>query len=291
MAFKPMLAATIEDIGTLSYPLLASPKLDGIRCIVIDGKALTRNLKPIPNKFIREFLESLKGVDGFDGEIMIRTGDFNRVQSAVMSEDGEPDFYYAVFDLHSEGNLPFTQRLKTLSEKVKKLNNKRISLLEQVFVDSTKELLSFESECIEDGYEGVILRRGDSSYKCGRSTLREGKLMKLKRFNDAEAEIISIEPLYENRNVAIKNALGHTERSSHQENLVAQSMLGSMQVQLKNGKEFSIGTGFDDDTRKEYWVNRKKLVGKMVKFKYQELSSDGIPRFPVFLGMRDKGDI
>jgi DNA ligase-1 len=291
MTFKPMLAATIEDISKLQYPLLASPKLDGIRCLIVDGNAVSRNLKPIPNIHIRSILNQLAGEYGLDGEIMIK-GDFNKVQSAVMSEDGEPDFYYAVFDLHSEGHLLFSKRLEKMATIVDKIDDPRVILLPQFPIDSAEELIEYESEAVgQDGHEGVMLRRGDTSYKYGRSTLNEGKLMKLKRFMDDEVTIFDFEPLYENNNTAVKNALGRTERSSHQANLSAKEMLGALHVRLKNGKEFKIGTGFDDATRNLIWSRRKGLKGKLVKFKYQELSADGIPRFPVYLGFRDPRDL
>lgn len=289
MTFKPMLAATIKDTSQLSFPLLASNKLDGIRCVILDGKALTRNLKPIPNKHIREFLESYPQIDGFDGEIMLRKGDFNNVQSAVMSEDGEPNFYYAVFDYHNLGNKPYIERLKRLSAVIKRLDNPRIEEVGQFRMMKESDVLDLEQEVLADGYEGLILRSEEGSYKYGRSTLNERKLMKLKRFDDDEAEIIGMEPLYENQNAPTTNALGRTERSSHQANMVAQPMMGAMQMRLKNGKEFSIGTGFDDDTKKDFWRRKKQLIGKWVKFKFQELTADGIPRFPVFLGLRDPG--
>ncbi len=291
MTFKPMLAATIKDVKQLKYPLFASPKLDGIRCVILNGKALTRNLKPIPNKFIREYLEGIPELDGFDGEIMLKSGDFNRVQSAVMSEDGEPDFYYAVFDYHNECAYPYIDRLKKLSSIILALNQSRVTELPQYSVSKEAEVLDLEKEALADGYEGLILRSGYGTYKFGRSTLREAKLMKLKRFDDDEAEVVGVEPLYENRNAPTTNALGRTERSSHQENLVAQKMVGALNVKLKNGKEFSIGTGFDDATRKDLWARKKDIVGQQVKFKYQELSADGIPRFPVFMGFRDERDL
>jgi DNA ligase-1 len=290
MTFKPMLAATIDDITALPYPILASPKLDGIRCVILDGKAVSRNLKPIPNNHIRKTLEKLAGKFGLDGEIMIR-GDFNQVQSAVMAEDGEPDFYYAVFDLHSHGHELFEKRVEQLSKIVKKIGDPRIQELVQIVITSPKDLMEYEEEVLRDGYEGLIVRRGDTSYKYGRSTVREGKLMKLKRFLDDEATVFGFEPLYENNNTPTKNALGRTERSSHQENLTATESLGALHVRLKNGKEFKIGTGFDDATRQLIWSRSKALKGKLVKFKYQELSADGIPRFPVYLGFRDVRDL
>ncbi len=290
--FKPMLAATIKDVTALNYPLYASPKLDGIRCVILNGKALSRNLKPIPNVFIRDFLESIPELDGCDGELMLSKGDFNNVQSIVMSESADPvDVYYAVFDYHNDCAAPYIDRLKKLSKIILKLKNPRIVELPQYLVNKESEVLELEKEALQDGYEGLILRNCDGSYKFGRSTLREAKLMKLKRFEDDEATILGVEPLYENRNEAVKNALGRTERSSHQENLVAQKMVGALNVKLKNGKEFSIGTGFDDATRKDLWARKKDIIGKAVKFKFQELSSDGIPRFPVFLGFRDPRDI
>lgn len=291
MTFKPMLAATIDDVKQLTFPLLASPKLDGIRCVILNGKAVTRNLKPIPNTFIRKFLESHPELDGLDGEIMV-DGDFNSVQSAVMSEDGEPNFYYAVFDYHNDCGLPYSTRLMKLSLIVAQFaTSRRVREVPQIVVNNIKDVDDYEVEVLADGYEGLILRNMEGTYKFGRSTLRERKLMKLKRFKDDEATIYDMEPLYENNNAPTTNALGRTERSSHQANLVAQNKLGALNVRLKNGKEFSIGTGFDDATRKDLWARKKSLIGKQVKFKFQELSADGIPRFPVFLGMRDERDM
>ena len=96
---KPMLCATVTDISKLRYPYLASPKLDGIRCLIHNGTAVSRNLKPIRNKYIAS---CLKGLPPLDGELIV--GDptapdcFNRTSSGVMSADGEPDFKYYVFD-------------------------------------------------------------------------------------------------------------------------------------------------------------------------------------------------
>src|SRR5574338_27430 len=95
---KPMLAATCKNFAALRFPLLATPKLDGIRCIVKDGKALSRKFKEIPNRYIQGLVSRLP--DGLDGELMLRDekATFQAISSAVMSEDGEPDFVYNVFD-------------------------------------------------------------------------------------------------------------------------------------------------------------------------------------------------
>ncbi len=82
MVTKPMLAGECEDINTLVFPLLATPKLDGIRCLMINGKAVSRTFKPIPNDHIRRTIENM-GIDGLDGEIMIEGRAFNDLSGDV----------------------------------------------------------------------------------------------------------------------------------------------------------------------------------------------------------------
>jgi DNA ligase-1 len=87
MTFKPMLASPAPE--TIKFPVLASPKLDGIRCIIRDGVAVSRNLKPIPNVYIQK---SLAGLPPLDGELIVGppVGNdvWNRSNSGVMSRDG-----------------------------------------------------------------------------------------------------------------------------------------------------------------------------------------------------------
>jgi DNA ligase-1 len=150
----------------------------------------------------------------------------------------------------------------------------------------------FEAKQLERGLEGVILRDPDGIYKCGRSSTNEGILLKLKRYEDSEATIIGVEELLSNQNDAKTNKLGHTERSSHKENMVPMGTMGALNVRdLKTKVEFSIGTGFDADTRADFWKDRKSVIGKIVKYKYFASGSKDKPRFPVFLGFRDKRDM
>ena len=79
--FKPMLAETCEDAdrAALPFPLYATPKIDGLRCLVIDGVATSRSLKPIPNRFVQSVLGTHL-LDGLDGELVVGldTGAFER---------------------------------------------------------------------------------------------------------------------------------------------------------------------------------------------------------------------
>lgn len=287
--FKPMLAGKVGS--TINFPVLASPKLDGVRCIIMNGVALSRSLKPIPNAYVQKRI-GLKKYNGLDGELLV--GDpgaldvYRKTVSAVMSEDGEPSFDYHIFD-NFEVDAQFQERYNTLGKfKV----DAHIKIVRHLKLRTMEELDEFEADMLNKGMEGVMVRDPNGPYKFGRSTEREGYLLKLKRFEDSEATILSMDELMHNANEAKTNNLGHTERSSHKANMVGMGTLGALNVRdLKTKVEFSIGTGFDAATRQELWDNRKNLKGKIVKYKYFASGSKDKPRFPVFIGFRDKRDM
>ena len=290
MITKPMLAGKCTDVTKLTYPVLATPKLDGIRCLMIDGKAVSRKFKPIPNDYIRQTLETTSNSMVLDGEIMIPNRSFNELSGDVRRKEGRPtDFYYAVFDyIRSDREKPYALRMIDLNQVLLSPCCKKIL---PTACGTVEELNAFEEKCLIEGYEGVMVRSYGSPYKCGRSTEGEGYLLKIKRFDDAEATVVGFEELMHNDNVATKDAFGRTERSSHAENLRGAGTLGKLECQSPNWtRVFGIGTGFDAATRLKLWQHRDKLVGKLVKFKHQPSGADERPRFPVFLGFRDEWD-
>jgi len=294
MITKPMLAGKVGAIADIKYPVWATPKLDGIRCLKIDGKAVSRSFKPIPNQHSREMVEK-HFPDGVDGELMVENTTFQEVTHAVMSEDGKPSVVYYIFD-YVKGNLdvPYLQRTKDLYTMSLKITAPAESyrLILPVPINNEKELLAFEKQCLADGYEGIMLRTPNSPYKCGRSSEKEGYLLKLKRFEDAEAEIVGFEERMHNANEAKKDAFGRTERSSHQENMVPTGALGAFLVKSKEfSNQFSVGTGLTEEQRVSLWKVRNTLKGKLLKFKFQPYGVKDVPRFPVFVGLRDERDI
>lgn len=288
--FKPLLAGKF-DASKQRFPVLASAKLDGVRCIIIDGVAMSRSLKPIPNAHVQKMIGKAK-YNGLDGELMVGfvggKDVYRTTVSAVMSEDGAPNFTFWVFDTYLS-QKGYSTRL----EWVKKFDGENcIKVLPHTMIKDMDALDKFETKQLNNGLEGVILRAPDGIYKCGRSSTNEGILLKLKRFEDSEAEIIGVEELLSNQNDATINKLGHTERSSHKANMVPLGTMGALNVRdLKSKVEFSIGTGFDAATRDEFWRGRKCVIGKIVKYKYFAGGSKDKPRFPVFLGFRDKRDM
>ena len=73
---------------------------------------------------------------------------------------------------------------------------------------------------IEEGGEGIMLRQPESKYENKRSD----KLLKVKKFDDAEATVIAIE-----------KGEGRLK-----------DLMGAIRVKSDDGKEFKIGSGFND---------------------------------------------
>lgn len=286
--FKPMLA-TDADLTKLRFPLLASPKLDGIRAVVRGGVVYSRSNKPIPNKYVQEMCGQ-SYFEHFDGELTVglpwSKTVYRDTVSHVMSNDKRGfEFCFHVFDHIANEDLIYRQRHDMIVA-----NGAIIKRLEQRTISNLGELLAFEEAYLNMGYEGLILRDPNAPYKRGRSTVKEGYLLKLKRFTDAEATVTGFEERQHNANEKTTNELGRTARSSHQAGKVGMDTLGAINVSF-GGMDFSIGTGFTDAERAEVWANRGKYVGKLAKFKYFAVGMKDAPRHPVFLGWRDAADL
>ncbi len=156
-----MLAANAPE--ELQYPVYVSPKLDGIRCLIKDGVALSRSLKPIPNKFIQSVLGT-EELNGFDGEITVGPPTHSNVMqttmSAVMSQEGEPEFKFSVFDCWLEPKLPFDKRTKQDLP----INSPCIDILPQALVHDKDSLLTYEKQVLAEGFEGVMIRDPKGPY-------------------------------------------------------------------------------------------------------------------------------
>ena len=213
---------------------------------------VSRTGKAIPNRWIQKECKGVK--EGCDGELIC--GDFGETTSAVMSVDGMPYFTYCIFDRVCKGG--YEERVKGLD------------VLIYEVVGSEEELLRLEEKWVGKAcYEGIILRNPEARYKHGRSTMREGGLMKLKRFKEREAEIIGFE---EERSVDGR----------------LKGVLGALIVRDK--VEFKIGTGFKLVDRKWIWEDKDKYKGAMIKYRYMDSVKDK-PRFPVYVGVRWKEDM
>lgn len=298
--FKPMLAYTCEDTSTLKYPLYASVKLDGIRAVVLDSVVYSRSMKPIRSKAVQELFGKPE-YNGLDGEILY--GDwnadnvFNLTTQAVMATELKSEFSkdklsFAVFD-YVLSDKPYPERHNIALNIVESPYTgwkSHVVMVNQFVVVNEEELLKLEKEYLGYGYEGLMVRSIDGPYKQGRSTAKEGHIGKIKRFKDAEAVVLGFEEKMHNTNEAKTNELGRTERSSSKEGLIGANTLGALVCECE-GIHFTMGSGFNDDMRKEVWENKEKYIGKMAKFKYFEVGMKDSYRFPIFLGWRDEDDL
>lgn len=231
-----------------------SEKLDGVRAYW-DGEAFVSRLG---NRFYAPewFTEDLPA-DTLDGELWVGRKLFSKTISIVRSGAGGEEWKsvsYVVFDApNARGG--FEDRLAHVDKVLKKAQARYARALEHVVCGGFDHLREELTRVERLGGEGLMLREPRSSYTVGRST----SLLKVKTFHDAEGRIVAHVP----------GAGKHKGR------------LGAVVCELPSGVTFNIGTGFSDAERRE-----PPPIGSVVTFRFQELTDDGIPRFPSWVGVR-----
>ena len=242
-----------NDIDLADY--WVSEKLDGVRAFW-DGEGLV-------SRRGNRFIAPAWFVDGFpavplDGELWMGRGAFETlsgiVRRQVPDDDAWREIRYMVFDLPEDRGI-FDERLTRMRELLAGLDSSRIALVEQVRVASDTDLTAMLNRVVREGGEGLMLRRGGSRYLAGRSD----DLLKLKTFEDAEAVVVAHLP-----------GKGKYE-----------GMMGSLLVEMPDGRRFRLGTGFSDAMRRS-----PPPVGATVTYKHYGKTGYGLPRFASFLRVR-----
>lgn len=294
---RPYLAFSGDfSIEDLPFPLLASTKIDGVRALIHQGKVFSRTGKLIPNRHVQEVF-GLPELEGFDGELCVGPANAPNLMQAtvsgVMSKERIPDVTFFAFDLFNSP-LPFEKRTLLLMERTLALDPKiPAHTLTQIKCYFPEELLSLEDAILSHNYEGVILRSPHGYYKNGRSTLKEffspkGGMLKLKRFSQEEATVLSILPAQENFNEAFANEIGYTKRSTSKENLLTKEELGTFVCTSPNWPvRFGVAPGhLTREERIHIWKNQASFIGKTLSFKHFPKGSVRAPRLPQFVSWR-----
>jgi DNA ligase-1 len=159
-----------------------------------------------------------------------------------------------VFDAPAE-KTPFENRIEYLQDLFAGAKFEFASMLEHKTCNGLTHLKKELARVEAIGGEGLMLREPGSRYAVGRSST----LLKVKTFHDAEAIVLAHQP----------------GKGKHK------GRMGALNVQLPDGTEFSIGTGFSDKQR-----DSPPAIGSTVTFRYQELTDAGVPRFPSFVAVR-----
>ena len=299
---RPMLASPTKqaDLQRLRFPVLGSPKIDGVRatCRINPEtnmpELVSRTLKPIVNKYTQQKFARWEFV-GLDGELVVgEPSDKNLMQqttSGVMSIDGEPDVRWFIFDKWNSDEA-YKHRATIAKSVCLAYKELHVVWVPHILIKNLNELEAREDIWVKEGYEGMMLRDPDGPYKQNRSTLREGYLLKVKRFEDGEAEVIGVTEQETNTNEATTDERGYTKRSTHQAGKVGAGTLGALRVRDCISKvEFDIGTGFTAEQRKNLWEGRQFLIGKIATYKHFAIGVVDKPRFPVFKAFRDRRDM
>lgn len=290
MTFRTMLAAKAPAAELIQYPVLASPKLDGVRNHIINGQPVSRNLKPFGNSKVNDKFRII-GASGLDGELIY--GDptsptvFRNTMSHITREGADvTDLKFFVFDDFTDPSKLFYDRLSDAEKRVRQYPG--MQLVDHDTIRSVQELNDYESQMVKLGYEGIMVRSLGGKYKYGRSTVCEGWLMKVKRFEDADAVVVGYEEKMHNANEKTLVKSGKATRSSHKAGMVPMNTLGALIVyDTKTQVEFNVGSGFDDAERSALWSDRDNLNKRIIKYRYFAGGSKDKPRFPTFLGFRD----
>ncbi|HLY11474.1 MAG TPA: DNA ligase [Planctomycetota bacterium] len=230
-----------------------SEKLDGVRAYWDGKNFISRlgNLYHAPDWF----LEKLPPTP-LDGELWTGRKLFQRTVSIVRRQDKNElwkEVRFLVFDAPAL-DAPFEERLDHCRKALD--GRPPYAQVHDHQVCKGLDVLRAELARVESlGGEGLMLRMPASKYVQGRSST----LLKVKSFHDAEARVI-----------------GHVAGAGRHK-----GRLGALEVETAEGTRFSVGTGFSDAER-----GAPPPVGAVITFRYQELSTGGVPRFPSFVGIR-----
>lgn len=296
MNFKPMLSPREDPLSypdyfkKLQYPLLASPKLDGIRAIIKDGTAFSRTFKALPSGQVQD---EFTLINHFDGEILegnpSDTDVYNRTQSHVMSFDKTGDLSYHVFDWCHEDWLhrPFYERLEMARKMLP--STPSYKFVDHISIETEKELLEYEEYVLKQGYEGIMMRSPVGYYKTGRGTFKEGLIYKLKRFEDVECPIWDFIEKQINTSPQERDELGYAKRSDKKDFKESAGMVGAFVVSFEEQELIVAPGAFSHDELITMWENQELYRGAPLKFRFMRHGMKDKPRFPRAVGLRTRG--
>jgi len=285
--WKPTLAATLPadyDLTTLPYPLLASPKLDGVRAIVQRGELVSRNGRPISNLQAQEKFGRVK-YEGLDGELTVGLpygqDVFNKTVRVTQKRDADAsDLRFNVFDYCSHTGTRFSDRSGWLKEKFVEGG---VDLVKQTLIRNAAQLQAYLAAQLSKGYEGCMLRCADAGpYMQKRSTLKEFSLVKYKPWEFSEAVILAAYPLRHNDNTE-KTSTGRRTTSKAGIRLDKTQTGSALLRDVKTKVEFTVNIPTAELRTWPGWRLTTSWLGKRVRYKYQLVGTlnGGAPRFPV----------
>lgn len=262
LVILPMLANSFkESILDWQNQIFIQPKLDGMRCLNFrDGTKISRKNRPIENVDHIQLISD----EIIDGELYVHGESFQKnMQYIKKYRKGLTEkIGYHVYDLIDD-ELEFVDRYMKLKEIVKDV--KHVHLVPTFRVFNINDINNYHKLFIKEGYEGSIIRLNEP-YMVNK---RSNNILKYKDFQDLALKIKSVVPTEARPEQGTfifswKGAKGHP---------LGDDILGC-------------GMKFSHDERKEFLDNKDAYIGKTAEIRFFEYSDEGIPRFPVCVGLR-----
>ena len=275
--FLPMLAHSYDKhCKKIAFPCWVQPKLDGVRMLARkeDGIVTMWSRKgkiiDIPDKINQQLCDMLGEGQCTDGELYVHGWTFQRIISAVKKKRDDTDLLeYHIYDSphptlrfedrmpkHGIGSISFPEHCQSWT-----VIGKNIKIVKTYDIEDQLEFDLRETIELSQGYEGMMARNKNSLYKYKH---RSYDLQKVKRFVDDEYEII-----------------GGKDGSGRESGLIIFKCITPC------GLEFDVRPRGSHEARAEQFKNLDDYIGKMLTVRYQELTDDGRPRFPVGIAVRD----
>ena len=286
--FLPMLAHRYDKHSAkINYPCWVQPKLDGVRMLarkqtgIVTMWSRKGKIIDVPDKINMQLCEMLSEGQCVDGELYVHGWTFQRIISAVKKKRADTDLLeYHIYDsphltLTFEDRAPqyggryhsdllhYGSASITFPTYCQSWNiiGDNIKFVKTYSANSKEEFDLYETMMVKDGYEGMMARNHKSTYKFKN---RSYDLQKVKRFKDNEFQII-----------------GGKDGSGRESGLIIFKCI------TDDGLEFDVRPKGSHEYRAEQFKNLSNYIGKMLTVRYQELTDDGRPRFPVGIAVRD----
>jgi len=264
---KPMLAHKYhERKHKIVWPCYAQPKLNGYRMLKEpDGKAAwTRGGKAHVEECVEHLMWKSEHLMT-DGELILPDMPLLQVNARAAKKFREglsETLMYMVYDL-VEKDCPFSARYNRLTH-LEAAFPKQVKLVKTIIVNNEEELFAAHALFVSQGYEGTIVRSGDDGYNVGH---RSNSLLKLKDFEDAEFQIVSV-----------RDGKGSFKGKA------------VFTCKTEDGYEFDVAPEGSMEHRAKLYETREDHIGKWLTVRYQDLSEDGAPQFPVGVVIREEGE-
>lgn len=281
--FLPMLAQKWQDhAAKIKFPAVVQPKYDGFRCLAKKENGVVYlwsrkgKMLDVPTEIKEELTNVLREGEATDGELYRHGWGFQRIASAIKKRGVDtPGLHYYIYDnpvLKKTFQERFLNRWVTSSqEKPVEVDSitpvpgsTRLMIVPTNLVDNSNDLSLMESKCLEAGFEGLMVRNLGGLYQFKN---RSYDLQKVKNFEDAEYRII-----------------GGKEGQGREAGMVI------FKCKTEAGIEFDVRPKGTMEERSAMWKDLANYIGKPLTVKFQGLTDDGLPRFPVGLHIRPDWD-